>query len=201
MFNLKFEVKQIHEKIHKIGGFKNCMYLYIDLKYFNSLKTYIDFGSVEYYGLNNGNMKDFFLFLMAIIYVGSGDFTRKVSHCSSAKSYKHGRKNNPQKVHTNILEKWNKNTEICILEYCTNSSQDVTNLLESFMIIFLKTYRYNVANVCNGSLCYHWKQQPKLISTNFGFLLSFKIYQCFINGSSTPIKINDVMYTPRRMKN
>ena len=104
-------------------------------------------------------------------------------------------------MHKNILEKWNKNTEICILEYCTNSSQDVTNLLESFMIIFLKTYRFNVANVRNGSLCYHWKQQPKLISMNFGSLLSFKIYQSFINGVSTPIKIDDVMYTPRKMKN
>ena len=150
--------------------------------------------------MQNGNLKDFLLFLMSIIYVGSGDFIRKLSHCSSAKAFKHSRKNNPQEVHKCILERWSKNSEICILEYSTNSSKEETKLFESFMIIFLKNYRYNIANIHNGSLYYHWQKQKKLISINIGFLLSFKIHQNVINGVCTPIKIADVMYTPRKVK-
>ena len=97
VFNLKLEMKQIHKKIHKLGGFKNCMYIYLDLTYFNSLKTYIDFGSVKLYGMQNGNMKDFLLILMAIIYIGLGDFSRKISHCSSATAHKHSCKSKPKK--------------------------------------------------------------------------------------------------------
>ena len=194
-------MKQIHKKIHKLGDFKNCMYMYIDLTYFNSLKTYIDFGSVELYGMQNGNMKDFLLFLMAIIYIGSGDFSRKISHCLSAKAHKHSRKIKPQNVHKNILDKWSKDTEIGILEYRTNSAQEETKLFESFLITFMKAYGYNVPNIRNGSLYYHWKDQTTLISMNFVFLLSFKIYKCFINGVTTPIKLNDVKYTPRKFKN
>ena len=91
------------------------MYIYLDLTYFNSLKTYLDFGSIELYGMQQGNLKDFLLFLQAIINIGSGDFSRKISHCVSAKAHKHSRKSKPQQVHTNILEKWNKNSEIGIL--------------------------------------------------------------------------------------
>jgi hypothetical protein len=125
------------------------------------------------------------LFLMSIIYVGSGDFFRKLSHCSSAQALKHSHKNNPQKG---------------ILEYSTNSSKEETKLFESFLILFLKNYKYNIANISNGSLYYHWQKQKKLISINIGFLISFKIYQNFINGVCTPIKITDVMYTPRKTK-
>ena len=137
---------------------------------------------------------------MSIIYVGSGDTFRKLSHCSSAQALKHSRKINPQKVHKCILERWSKNSEIGILEYSTNSSKEETKLFESFLILFLKNYKYNIANIRNGSLYYHWQKQKKLISINIGFLLSFKIYQNFINGVFTPIKIEDVMYTPRKMK-
>ena len=91
-------------------------------------------------------------------------------------------------MQTNILEKWDKDSEIEILEFCTNSAQEETKLLESFLITFMKAYGYKLANIRNGSLYYHWKHQPKLISINFGFLLSFKIYQCFINSVTTPIK-------------
>ena len=81
------ELKQIHKTIHKMGGFRNCIYIYIDLTYFNSLKTYLDSGSIELYGMHQGNMTDFLVFLQAIIYISSGDFSRKISHCSSAKAY------------------------------------------------------------------------------------------------------------------
>ena len=151
------------------------MYMYVDLKYFNSLKTFINFGSVELFNMQNGNLKDFLLFLMSIIYVGSGDFFRKLSHCSSAQALKHSRKINPQKVHKCILDRWSKNSEIGILEYSTNSSREETKLFESFLILFLKNYKYNIANIRNGSLYYHWQKQKKLISINIGFLLSFKI--------------------------
>ena len=88
-----------------MGGFGNCMYIYLDLTYFNSLKTYLDFGSVELYGMQQGNMTDFLLFLQAVIYIGSGDFSRKISHCSSAKAQEHSRKSKPQRVHKNIFRK------------------------------------------------------------------------------------------------
>ena len=39
VLDLKTEVKKIHEDNHRIGGFRHCMYMYVDLKYFNSLKT------------------------------------------------------------------------------------------------------------------------------------------------------------------
>ena len=65
-------MKKIHIKTHKLGGYKNCVYIYVDFKYFNSLKSYIDFSSVELFGQQNGNLKDYLLFLMSIIYIGSG---------------------------------------------------------------------------------------------------------------------------------
>ena len=35
----------------KIGGFKNCTYIYVDLKYYESLKSSINFGSVELFNM------------------------------------------------------------------------------------------------------------------------------------------------------
>ena len=87
-----------------MGGFRNCLYIYIDLTYCNSLKTYLDFGSVELYGMSQGNMTDFLVFSQAIIYIGSGYFSRKISHCSSAKAHKHSRKAKPQQVHKNGIK-------------------------------------------------------------------------------------------------
>ena len=62
VFNLKMELKQIHKNLHKMDGFRNCMCLYIDLTYYDSLKTYLDFGSIEFYGMRQGNITDFLLF-------------------------------------------------------------------------------------------------------------------------------------------
>ena len=110
VFNLKMELKKIHKTLHKMDGYQSCMYLYVNLTYYNSLKTYEDFRSTEFYGMRQGNIKDFLVFLQAIVYIGSGDFHRKTSHCSSAEAHKYKRKTKPQTVHTNILEQipnWN----------------------------------------------------------------------------------------------
>ena len=139
------------------------MYIYIDLKYYESLKTFINFGSVELFKMQNGNFKDFLLFLMSIIYVGSGTSFRKLSHCSAAQALSHSRNIKPQKVHKCILERWSKNSEIGILEYCTHSTKEETKVFESFLILFLKTYDYNISNIRDGSLYYHWQNQKKLI--------------------------------------
>jgi hypothetical protein len=123
-----------------------------------------------------------------------------MNHCSAAQALSHSRNKKPQKVHKCILETWSKNSEIGILEYCTHSTKEETKLFESFLILFLKTYDYNISNIRHGSLYYHWQNQQKLISINIGFLLAFKVYQNFINGVCTPIKITDVVYTPRKIK-
>ena len=69
--------------------------------------------------MRQGNIRDFLVFLQAIVYIGSGDYYRKTSHCSSAKAHKYNRKSKPQHVHKNILEQWNKKSKIGILEFCT----------------------------------------------------------------------------------
>ena len=48
VFNLKMELKKIHKTLHKMDGYQSCMYLYIDLTYYDSLKTYLDFSSTEF---------------------------------------------------------------------------------------------------------------------------------------------------------
>ena len=65
----------------------------------------------------------------------------------------------------------------------------------------MKTYGYRLANIRDGNLYYHWKKQPKLILINFGFLLSFRLYQCFINSVTNPIKLTDVKYSQESIKN
>jgi hypothetical protein len=184
----------------KIGGFKNCTYIYVDLKYYESLKSSINFGSVELFNMQNGNLKDFLLFLMCIIYVGSGSSHRKLSHCALTQALNHNRNKKPQKVHRKILETWLRDSDIGILEFCTHSTIEETKLFEGFLILFLTNYNYNVSNERQGSLFYHWRFQQKLVSINIGFLLIFKIYQSFINDICTPIKISDVLYKPRKMK-
>ena len=99
--------------------------------------------------MRQGNIRDFLVFLQAIVYIGSGDFFRKTSHCSSAKAHKYNRKTKPQLVHKNILEQWNKKSKIGILEFCTNSAREETRLFESFLITFMKNYGYRLANNFN----------------------------------------------------
>ena len=99
-----------------------------------------------------------------------------------------------------IKEYWKLGLKIRKLEFCTHSTKEETKLFESFLILFLKTYAYNISNERHGSLYYHWQNQQKLISINIGFLLAFKIYQNCINDVCTPIKITDVVYTPRKIK-
>ena len=101
-------------------------------------------------------------------------------------------------MHKNILEQWNKKSQIGILEVCTNSAREETRLFKSFLITFMKHYGYRLGNIRHGSLYYHWKQHPKLISINFGFLLSFRLYHCFINTVTNPIQFTDVKDTPRK---
>ena len=50
-------------------------------------------------------------------------------------------------MHKNILDKWDKDTEIGIVEYCTNSEQEDAKIFESFLITFMKNYQYNLANI------------------------------------------------------
>ena len=176
----------------KIGGFKNCTYIYVDLKYYESLK------SVELFNMRNGNLKDFLLFLMCIIYVGSGSSHRKLSHCALTQALNHNRNKHPQKVHRKILETWLRGSDIGILEFCTHSTIEETKLLEGFLILFFTNYNYNVSNERQGSMFYHWRYQQKLVSINIGFLLIFKIYQNFINDICNPIKLSDVLYKPRK---
>ena len=90
----------------KVGGFKNCTYIYVNLKYYESLKSCTNFGSVEHFYMRNGNLKDFLLFLMSIIYIGSGSSHRKLSHCALTQALNHNRNKHPQKVHRKILETW-----------------------------------------------------------------------------------------------
>ena len=104
-------------------------------------------------------------------------------------------------MHKNILEQWNKNSKIGILEFYTNSAQEESRLFKSFLITFMKAYGYRLENIRNGNLYYHWKNQPKPISINFGFLLLFKLYQSFINSVINPIRLTDVKYSPRKFKN
>ena len=200
LIDIKNQVKNIHNISRKVGGFKNCTYIYVDLKYYESLKASINFGSVEMFKLRNGNFKDFLLFLMCIIYVGSGSSHRKMSHCALSQALSHNRNKKPQRVHKRILETWIRGSEIGILEFCTHSTIEETKLFEGFLILFLKNYGYNISNERHGSLYYHWRYQQKLISINIGFLLVFKIYQNFINDVCTPIKFSDVVYKPRKMK-
>jgi hypothetical protein len=200
LIDIKSQVKNIHNISRKVGGFKNSTYIYVDLKYYESLKTSVNFGSVELFKLRNGNFKDFLLFLMCIIYVGSGSSHRKLSHCALTQALNHNRNKNPQKVHKRILKTWLRGSDIGILEFCTHSTVEETKLFEGFLILFLTNYNYNVSNERQGSLYYHWKYQQKLVSINIGFLLVFKIYQNFINDVCTPIKLSDVLYKPRKMK-
>ena len=174
--------------------------MYLDLTYFNSLKQKLDFDSEELFGLQGGNLVDYLLFLMSIIYVGSGTDCRKISHCWSAAATKYERKHNPQQVHKDLLEKWSADAEVGITQFCSNSSKDESGLFESFLIIFLKYYKYNIANINHGSMCYKWRNQSKLVSLNLGYLISYKIYLLFINTTVTPIKLKDIKYKPRRKK-
>ena len=112
---------------------------------------------------------------MCLIYVGSGSSLRKLSHCAASQALSHSKNKKPQKVHKRILESWIRGSEIGILEFCTNSTKEETKLFESFLILFLKTYAYNITNERHGSLYYHWQNQQKLISINIGFLLAFKV--------------------------
>ena len=182
----------------KVGGFKNCTYIYVNLKYYESLKSCTNFASVEHFYMRNGNLKDFLLFLMSIIYIGSGSSHRKLSHCALTQSLNHNRNKHPQKVHRKILETWLRGSDIGILEFCTHSTIEETKLLEGFLILFLTNYNYNVSNERQGSMFYHWRYQQKLLSINIGFLLIFKIYQNFINDICNPIKLCDVLYKPRK---
>ena len=182
----------------KVGGFKNCTYIYVNLKYYESLKSCTNFSSVELFNMRNGNLKDFLLFLMSIIYIGSGSSHRKLSHCALTQALNHNRNKHPQKVHRKILETWLRGSDIGILEFCTHSTIEETKLLEGFLILFLTNYNYNVSNERQGSLFYHWRYQQKLVSINIGFLLIFKIYQNFINDICNPIKLCDVLYKPRK---
>ena len=147
MCNIKKEISEIHFKMNQIGGFRNCVYIYLDLTYFNSLKQKLDFDSEELFGLQGGNLVDYLSFLMSIIYVGSGTDCRKISHSSSADATKYKRKLNPQKVHKDLLKKWSADTEVGITQFCSNSSKDESGLFESFLILFLKYYKYNIATL------------------------------------------------------
>ena len=134
---------------------------------------------------------------MSIIYVGSGTDFRKISHCWSAVATKFKKKSKPQQVHKDLLDKWNADTEVGITQFCSNSSKDESGLFESFLILFLKYYKYNIANINNGPMCYKWRNQSKLVSLNMGYLISYNIYLLFINTSVTPIKLKDIRYKPR----
>jgi hypothetical protein len=198
LIGIKNQVKSIHNMNQNIGGFKNCTYIYVNLTYYESLKSSINFSSVEHFNMRSGNLKDFLLFLMSIIYVGSGSSHRKLSHCALTQALNHNRNKHPQKVHKKILETWLLGSDIGILDFCTHSTVEETKLLEGFLILFLTNYNYNVANERQGSLPYHWKYQQKLVSINIGFLLIFKIYQNFVNDVCNPIKLSDVLYKPRK---
>ena len=82
---------------NNIGGFKNCTYIYVNLTYYESLKSSINFSSVELFNTRGGNFKDFLLFLMCIIYVGSGSSHRKLSHCALSQALNHNKNKKPQK--------------------------------------------------------------------------------------------------------
>ena len=183
---------------HNIGGFKNCTYLYVNLTYYESLKSSVNYSSVELFNTRSGNFKDFITFLMSVIYVGSGSSHRKLSHCALSQALNHNKNKKPQKVHRKILETWLLGANIGILDFCTHSTVEETKLLEGFLILFLTNYKFNVANERQGSLPYHWRFQQKLVSLNIGFLLIFKIYQNFVNDICNPIKLSDVLYKPRK---
>ena len=100
--------------------------------------------------------------------------------------------------HSLCTQIYQNKSQIRILEFCTNSTREETRLFESFLITFMKHYGYRLGNIRHGSLYYHWKQHPKLISINFGFLLSFRLYHCFINTVTNPIQFTDVKDTPRK---
>ena len=186
---------------NSIGGFKNCTYIYVNLTHYESLKSRINFSSVELFNTRDGNFKDFLLFLMCIIYIGAGTSHRKLSHCALSQALNHNKNRKPQKVHRKILETWLLGSDIGILDICTNSTAEETKLLEGFLILFLTHYNYDVANERQGSLAYHWRFQQKLVSLNIGFLLIFKIYTNFINDICNPIKLSDVLYNPRKTHN
>ena len=170
------------------------------MTYFNSLKQKLDFDSEELFGLQGGNFLDYLLFLMSIIYVGSGTDFRKISHCGSTVATKFKKKCKPQQVHKELLSKWNADTEVGITQFCNNSSKDESGLFEAFLISFKKNYKYKIANLDNGPQCYKWRNQPKLVSLNMGYLISFNIYLLFINTTVTPIKLKDIRYQPRTKK-
>ena len=183
---------------NNIGGFKNCTYIYVNLTYYESLKTSINFSSVELFNSCGGNYKDFLLFIMSIIYIGSGTSHRKLSHCGLSKALKHGKNKNPQNVHRKILEAWLFGADIGILDFCNHTNVQETKLFEGFLILFLTHFKYDVANERQGSLSYNWRVKQKLVSLNIGFMMIFKIYQKFINDICNPIKISDVLYKPRK---
>jgi hypothetical protein len=184
---------------NNIGGFKNCTYIYVNLTYYESLKTSINFSSVELFNSRGGNYKDFLLFIMSIIYIGSGTSHRKLSHCGLSKALNHGKNKNPQNVHRKILEAWLFGADIGILDFCTHSNIQETKLFEGFLILFLTHYKYDVANERQGSLPHNWRVKQKLVSLNIGFMLIFKIYQKFVNDICNPIKLRDVLYKPRKV--
>jgi hypothetical protein len=184
-----------------IGSFKNCTYIYVNLTYYESLKSSINFSSVELFNTRSGNFKDFLLFIMSIIYIGSGTSHRKLSHCALSQALNHDNNKKPQKVHRKILEAWLLGADIGILDFCTHSSVQETKLLEGFLILFLTHYKYDVANERQGSLPHHLRFQQKLVSLNIGFMLIFKIYQKFVNDICNPIKLRDVLYKPRKTHN
>ena len=194
--NLLVEIKR--QVKSSIGGFKNCTYIYVNLTYYESLKTSVNYSSVELFNSRDGNYKDFLLFIMSIIYIGSGTSNRKLSHCDLSKALKHGMNKNPQIVHRKILEAWLFGADIGILDFCNHSSVQETKLFEGFLILFLTHFDYDVANERQGSLPYDWRVKQKLVSLNIGFMMIFKIYQKFINDICNPIKISDVLYKPRK---
>ena len=198
LFDIKSQVKNIHRMNQKVSGFKNCTYIYINLKYYESLKSCTNFGSVELFNMRNGNLKDFLLFLMSIIYVGSGSSHRKLSHCALSQALNHNKNKKPQKVHRKILETWLLGADIGILDFCNHTNVQETKLFEGFLILFLTHYKYDVANERQGSLPHNWRVKQKLVSLNIGFMLIFKIYQKFVNDICNPIKLRDVLYKPRK---
>ena len=124
MIEIKRQVKS------NIGGFKNCTYIYVNLTYYEFLKTSVNYSSVELFNSRDGNYKDFMLFIMSIIYIGSGTFHRKFSHCDLSKALKHGKNKNPQNVHRKILEAWLFGADIGILDFCNHSNVQETKLFE-----------------------------------------------------------------------
>ena len=170
----------------------------MNLTYYEFLKASVNYSSVELFNSRDGNYKDFMLFIMSIIYIGSGTFHRKLSHCDLSKALKHGKNKNPQNVHRKILEAWLFGADIGILDFCNHSNVQETKLFEGFLILFLTHFNYDVANERQGSLPYDWRVKQKLVSLNIGFMMVFKIYQKFINDICNPIKISDVLYKPRK---